>query len=684
MLKRLKIRTKLLLAFGSVAVITLVLGLVGYFGLSHGEKAINEIGQNRLPGVESLLTIKESAETMRGVLRTFMVPGLPPDILQDQYDALAHARGRIQKAWDVYAPLPKTEEGARVWEQFVGAWEEWLASADAMVDLRRQIDANGIADPADLAGRLEQFNKDHYILISRVLSRLSDPTEIFDGGDDPTVCNTGRFFAEFVTGNEELAELADQLSEPHRRFHQAIGRINERLDDGYIPEAGGVYRYEMRPAMQAVFAVFGEMQKVIDDSRNIMLEALSQGLGEVTDKQNAALALLDQLVRINSAAAVEEVASAQRGSDIRQSVALAAMLIGVLLALLLGVTIARVVSRPIMYAAQVANRLKEGDLTVAIKVDSQDEAGQMLAAMKAMIDRLHDMMKNIAGGVQTLFTASQDLSAISEQMSRAAQNTSDKSNVVATASEEMSSNMSTVAAAMEQSATNTQAVATAAEQMSATVNEIAKNSERARSISDSAAHQATETSGKMAQLGDAARAIGNVVEAITDISEQVNLLALNATIEAARAGEAGKGFAVVANEIKELAKQTAGATQDIKEKIGTIQGTTALTVKDIEEITRIIQEVHDVVSGIATAVEEQSTATTEIANNVSQAAQGIQEVNTNVSQGASVANEISRDIADVNTTANEMSSSSAQVNMSAGDLSKLAEELKGMVGQFKI
>ena len=370
---------------------------------------------------------------------------------------------------------------------------------------------------------------------------------------------------------------------------------------------------------------------------------------------------------------------------IRNIIVVAALLAGIITTVIV-LLAARTITGPINAAVAGLKDIAqgEGDLTLRLQVNSQDEVGELAKWFNTFIEKLQGIIRQIAGGVQTLASSSTELSAIAEQMSQAAQNTSDKSNVVATASEEMSSNMSTVAAAMEQSATNTQAVATAAEQMSATVNEIAKNSERARSISDSAAHQATETSGKMAQLGDAARAIGNVVETITDISEQVNLLALNATIEAARAGEAGKGFAVVANEIKELAKQTAGATQDIKEKIGTIQGTTALTVKDIEEITRIIQEVHDVVSGIATAVEEQSTATTEIANNVSQAAQGIQEVNTNVSQGASVANEISRDIADVNTTANEMSSSSAQVNMSAGDLSKLAEELKGMVGQFKI
>ena len=347
---------------------------------------------------------------------------------------------------------------------------------------------------------------------------------------------------------------------------------------------------------------------------------------------------------------------------------------------------ARTITRPINAAVAGLKDIAqgEGDLTLRLRVDSRDEVGDLARWFNTFIEKLQGIIQQIAHGVETLSASSTELSAISEQMSQAAQNTSEKSNVVATASEEMSTNMANVAAAMEQSATNTQAVATAAEQMSATVNEIAKNSERARSISDTAARKSAETSGRMDHLGNAAQAIGHVVEAITDISEQVNLLALNATIEAARAGEAGKGFAVVANEIKELAKQTAEATQDIKEKIGTIQDTTSLTVKDIEEITRIIQEVNDVVSGIATAVEEQSTATSEIAGNVSQAARGIQEVNTNVSQSSSVAGEISRDIVEVSATANEMSSSSSQVNMSAEDLAKLAEQLKLMVGQFKI
>ncbi|RJQ50714.1 MAG: methyl-accepting chemotaxis protein [Desulfobacteraceae bacterium] len=326
----------------------------------------------------------------------------------------------------------------------------------------------------------------------------------------------------------------------------------------------------------------------------------------------------------------------------------------------------------------------KGDLTARIAVNAEDEIGKLSKSFNVFIEKLQGIIKQIAGGVETLSTSFTDLSVLSDQMSQAARDTSDKSNLVATASREMSDRMNTAAAAMEQSTTNTQAVAAGAEEMSATVSEIAKNSERARSISDQAAKQAADTAGMMELLGKAAQSIGEVVETITEISEQVNLLALNATIEAARAGEAGKGFAVVANEIKELARQTAQATQDIEEKIGSIQGTTFKAVKDIDHIVNTIKEVNDVVSGIAAAVEEQSSSTTEIASNVSHVADGIQDVNAHVSQSSAVASRISSDISSVNATANEMSTSSAQVNRSAHNLSKLSEELKCIVDQFKI
>jgi methyl-accepting chemotaxis protein len=370
--------------------------------------------------------------------------------------------------------------------------------------------------------------------------------------------------------------------------------------------------------------------------------------------------------------------------SIRNANILIAIIAGFLATALILVA-ARSIVRPINAAVAGLKDIAqgEGDLTMRLEVKSRDEVGELATWFNTFIDKLQGIIRDIAGGVETLSSSSTELSAISEQMTQGVQNVSDKSNNVSAAAEEMSANMNTVAAAMEQSATNTNMVASAAEEMSATIGEIAQNAEKARVISDEAALKATGASANMDQLGNAANAIGKVIETITDISEQVNLLALNATIEAARAGEAGKGFAVVANEIKELAKQTAGATQDIKDKIGAIQSTTSTTVDQIVEITRVITNVNSVVANIATAVEQQSAATKEIATNVTQASQGIQEVNENVNQSSSVSSEISRDVADVSVAMNEMSASSSQVSISAQDLSKLSEQLKQMVDQFR-
>ncbi len=371
--------------------------------------------------------------------------------------------------------------------------------------------------------------------------------------------------------------------------------------------------------------------------------------------------------------------------SIRNTNVLVAILAGLIMAVVVMLA-ARSIVRPINAAVAGLKDIAqgEGDLTMRLDVASRDEVGDLARWFNVFIEKLQGIIRDIASGVQTLSSSSTELSAISEQMTQGIQNVSEKSNTVSAASEEMSANMNNVAAAMEQSATNTNMVASASEEMSSTIGELSTNAEKARHISDEAAHKASDASANMDQLGAAARDIGNVVETITDISEQVNLLALNATIEAARAGEAGKGFAVVANEIKELAKQTAEATHEIKAKIAGIQGTTQVTVDQIGEIARVIARVNDLVATIATSVEEQSSATKNIANNVAQASQGIQEVNENVNQSSLVSSQIAGDIAGISSAMNEMTDGSAQVNISAQDLSKLAEQLEQMVHQFKI
>lgn len=331
---------------------------------------------------------------------------------------------------------------------------------------------------------------------------------------------------------------------------------------------------------------------------------------------------------------------------------------------------------------KVAQKVADGDLLVEVRERSQQD--QQMQALGLMVSRLTQMFRQLNEGVHTLASSSTELSTISEQMATNSRDSSDRSALVSSAVEQMSSNTVSVASSMEQTTMNLTAVATATEEMSVTIADIAANSEKARRIAQNASQQAGGVSEIIKAMEKSAQEIGQVTETITSISSQTNLLALNATIEAARAGAAGKGFAVVANEVKELAQQTSIATIDIRKKIAGIQDVTVNAIGDIENISKIIKEVSDIIAAIASSIEQQASVTRSISSSISDASNGIRGVNMRMAEIALGTQEVAKDVARVNSASNEVSNSSQQVFSSASELSHLAEQLRTMVGKFKI
>jgi len=472
----------------------------------------------------------------------------------------------------------------------------------------------------------------------------------------------------------ELQRVADS--------RKRIGEILDKLKKTVSSEKGTAILQKSIESRQAYIPVTEKYMELVKSGQ--FDAAKKMLLTEVRSVQSNYFKNVEELI------AYQTELSRETGKIAADEAKAAITLIAILLATALGLSvimaffIVRSITGPVAQAAALAETMAKGDFTSTLAITQKDEIGQMARSLNTMVSQLATMIKEVVGGVNSLTASSNDLAAVSKQLSSAAKDTADKSGSVAAATEEMSTNFQSVSAAMEQSTSNVNMIASSTEEMTATVNEIAESAEKARTITDSAVKQSEATSVKMAALGESAKRIGRVTETITEISEQTNLLALNATIEAARAGEAGKGFAVVANEIKELARQTAEATVDIKNQINDMQTTTSATVEDIAKISEVIADINTVINAIATAVEEQSAATGEIAGNIAQASMGIAEVNENVAQSTVVVADITRDVTDISRQSTQVGEGSGLVQSSAQNLSELAGQLNKLVSAFKV
>ncbi|MEZ0491678.1 methyl-accepting chemotaxis protein [Kineococcus sp. TBRC 1896] len=366
--------------------------------------------------------------------------------------------------------------------------------------------------------------------------------------------------------------------------------------------------------------------------------------------------VLDRIQKAETDNAAVTGAAGAAGYRTARAILLGLGIAALVIAVVVAVAVARSITRPLAATVRVVQGLAQGRLDQRVGTTSRDEVGQLATAVDTTMDHLHQTMTRIHATAATLAAASGDLSTVATQLSSGAQESAVQSQVVSAATEQISANIGTVAAA--------------GEQMSAAIREIATSTADASATAATAVDAASGAGHTLERLSTSSREIGDVVKLITSIAEQTNLLALNATIEAARAGEMGKGFAVVAGEVKELAQQTARATEEIVAKVAATQTDATEAAGAITQIAEVIARIDGLQSTIAAAVEEQSATTAEMVRNVTEVSTGSNEIATNISGIAAAAD--------------RTTSGASRTAATAGEVTRAAGELNELVATFRL
>ena len=556
---------KLITSFLAGAAITLLLGLVGFYGAVKSDEAITDIGTNRLPSVQSLLVIGENGQRIKAAQRTLMNPNLNQADRQRQPITVANARANYEAAWKIFESLPQSVEEAAAWKEFVSAWKDWRSDNVEFFKMNTELDALGIPDPKALESDLFEVRGTLWKTLSSLAREFKDGVVLSETDTVNTLLadSAGDWTAKITTANLQIQKSIEVIRPMNAALLSSVRKVRATYAQGEKAAAKDLFEKETYPSAMKIIELMRPMRVEANKATALREKMAHQLMTVCHASETKALGLLAGLIESKKTIAANTAKASISQATTLKGLNLAVMVLGVAVALLLGIFITRGLVKII---AQTAESLSEGSDQVA---------------------------------------------AASSQISSASQSLAEGASEQAASLEETSSSLEEIASMTKHNAEN----ALSAKDLSS----------ETRQAAETGAANMQEMNRAMADIQSASSNIAKIIKTIDEIAFQTNILALNAAVEAARAGEAGAGFAVVADEVRNLAQRSANAAKETAEKIedsiAKSANGVAISGKVTESLTQIVtkaRQVDELVADIATASREQSQGIDQVNTAVTQ------------------------------------------------------------------